>query len=154
MAVLNVLVDRAPGQVWDVLSDGQSYARWVVGTKRIRDVDPRWPEQGSRIRFSVGMGPWTVEDVTTVRLVDRGRRLELEANAGWLGSARISINLLPWGDDHTLVILDEHPLTGPGRRWHTAVADTLLRVRNQRMVRSLARLVHARHAQQGSPAEY
>jgi uncharacterized protein YndB with AHSA1/START domain len=151
MAVLNVLVDRDPGQVWDVLSDGRSYASWVVGTKRICDVDTHWPEEGSRIRFSVGIGRWTIEDVTTVRLVEPGRRLELEANAGWVGSARISITLLPWGDDHTVVILDEHPLTGPGRQWHTAVVDTLLRVRNQRMVRSLAKLVHARHVEQGSP---
>lgn len=145
MAVLNVLVDRDPSQVWDVLSDGRSYAEWVVGTKHIKEADPRWPELGSRIEYSVGVGRWTIEDITTVRLVEPGQRLELEAQAGWLGSARISIVLLPWGEGQTLVILDEHPLTGPGATWHTALVDVVLRIRNQRMVRSLARLVHERH---------
>jgi uncharacterized protein YndB with AHSA1/START domain len=112
VAVLNVLIDRDPKQVWDVLSDGWAYAEWVVGTKDIREVDRDWPAEGSQIHYTVGFGAWTVEDVTTVRLVETGRRLELEANAGWVGSARVSISLLPWGTGQTLVIIDEHPLTG------------------------------------------
>ena|SRR5579875_731581 len=145
MAVLNVLVDRSPAQVWDVLSDGWAYADWVVGTQHIKDVDSRWPEQGSQIRYAVGAGRLTIEDVTTVRLVEPPHRLELEAYAGKMGSARISISLMPWGEDRTLVVLDEHPLTGPGEWWHTAAADVALRFRNRRMVRRLAEVVHARH---------
>lgn len=145
MAVLNVLIDRDPKQVWDVLSDGWAYAEWVVGTKDIRKVDRDWPAEGSQIHYTVGFGRWTAEDVTTVRLVETGRRLELEANAGWVGSARVSISLLPWGTGQTLVIIDEHPLTGPGARMHSAVADVLLGFRNRRMMRSLARVVHQRH---------
>ena len=145
MAVLNVLVDRSPAQVWDVLSDGRAYADWVMGTRHIKDVDPRWPSQGSQIHYAVGAGRFTIEDVTTVRLVEPPHRLELEAHAGKLGSARISISLLPWGEDRTVVILDEHALTGPGRWWHTAAVDVALRFRNQRMVRKLAGIVHARH---------
>jgi hypothetical protein len=145
MAVLNVLVDRDPKQVWSVLSDGWAYAEWVVGTRHIRDVDPDWPAQGTRIHYTVGIGRWTVEDVTTVRLADPERRLELEANAGRLGSARVSIELLPWGEDHTVVIVDEHPLTGPGARWHSPPVELLLNFRNRRMVRLLARLVQNRY---------
>jgi hypothetical protein len=145
MAVLNVLVDRDPKQVWSVLSDGWAYSDWVVGTQHIRDVDPDWPAQGSQIRYVVGVGRWTVEDVTTVRLVDPERRLELEVNAGRLGSARVSIALLPWGEECTVVIIDEHPLTGPGARWHSLVVELLLGFRNRRMVRSLARVVRDRH---------
>jgi hypothetical protein len=51
-----------------------------------------------------------------VRLVEPCRLLELEAHAGRLGSARVSIELLDWGEGRTVVILDEHPLTGPGAR--------------------------------------
>jgi uncharacterized protein YndB with AHSA1/START domain len=141
MAVLNVLVDRGPPQVWQVLSDGRAYADWVVGTRHIRHVDDHWPEPGSQIHYTVGIGRWMIEDVTTVRLVEPGHRLELEAYAGRLGSARISIALLRWGEDRTLVILDEHPLSGPGARWHSLLVDALLRIRNRRMVRSLARVV-------------
>ncbi|MGH3770570.1 MAG: SRPBCC family protein [Pseudonocardiaceae bacterium] len=145
MAVLNVLIDRDSKQVWSVLSDGWSYSEWVVGTQRILHVDADWPASGSRLQYAVGVSRWTVEDVTTVRLVDPERRLELEANAGRLGSARVSIELLPWGENHTLVILDEHPLSGPGARLHSAVVEVLLRFRNQRMVRALARVVRDRH---------
>ena len=128
-----------------MLCDGWAYAEWVVGTQHIRDVDRDWPAEGSQIHYTVGFGRWTVEDVTTVRLVEAGRRLELEANAGWVGSARVSISLLPWGTGQTLVIIDEHPLTGPPARLHTAVADVLLGFRNKRMMRNLAKLVHQRY---------
>jgi len=146
MAVLNVLVDRTSDQVWDVLSDGWTYADWVVGTRHIRDVDPNWPEQGAQISYAVGVGNWMIRDVTTVRHVEFGKRLELEAYAGKMGSARISISLLPWGENRTVLILDEHPLTGPGAWWHTVVTDALLRVRNRRMVRELARVIHERQS--------
>jgi uncharacterized protein YndB with AHSA1/START domain len=146
VAVLNVLVDRGPREVWDVLSDGQAYAEWVMGTRHIRDVDPAWPGLGSKIRYVMGIGPWTFEDITTVRLIEPGQHLELEAHAGPLGTARISIVLLPWGEDRTVVILDEHPLSGPGARWHSVLVEGLLRLRNERMLRSLARVVSKRHS--------
>src|SRR5271166_5387888 len=145
MAVLNVLVDRGPADVWDVLADGSAYGEWVMGARQTSDIDPRWPEVGSALRYTARFGPLTYEDVTTVRLVDPGRHLELEAHAGRLGTARISIELLPWGEDRTVVIMDEHPLTGPGARWHSVAVEALLRFRNERMLRTLARIVHARH---------
>lgn len=146
MAVLNVLVERDTEQVWEVLSDGWTYADWVVGTRHIRDVDPHWPELGAQISYEVGAGRFAIKDVTTVRHVERGHRLELEANAGKAGSARVSISLLPWGGNRTVVIIDEHPLTGPGAWWHTVLTDALLRMRNQRMVRQLARVIHERQS--------
>lgn len=145
MAVLNVLIDRDPKQVWEVLADGRAYAEWVVGTQRIREVDPNWPAEGSRLHYTVGAGRFTAEDITTVRLVETQRRLELEANAGWMGSARVSISLLPWGQDRTLVIIDEHPLTGVGARMHTVLVDFLLGFRNRRMMRALAQVVRERN---------
>ena len=151
MAVLNMLVQRPPDQVWDVLSDGSSYAEWVMGTRDVHEVDPGWPGLGATIRFSFGAGPWTMDDITTVRLVEPRQRLELEAHAGRLGTARISIVLLPWGEDQTVVILDEHPLRGPGARWHSMAVEGLLRFRNERMLRSLAKLVERRHPRTASP---
>ena len=145
MTVLNVLVDRSPGEVWDVLSDGRAYAEWVMGTRHVRDVDPDWPALGSKIHYTLGIGRWTFDDITTVRLAEPGQRLELEAHAGRLGTARVSIVLLPWGERQTVLILDEHPLSGPGARWHSMLVEALLRLRNGRMLRSLARVVHERH---------
>ena len=145
MAVLNMLIEHNPEQVWQVLSDGWAYAEWVTGTRNIRDVDDRWPQPGARIHYTVGAGPWTFDDVTTVRMVEPCRLLELEAHAGRLGTARVSIELLDWGEGRTVVILDEHPLTGPGARWHSVPLDAALRLRNRRMMRSLARVVRERH---------
>lgn len=145
MAVLNVLIERSPEQVWEVLSEGRTYAEWVAGTQHIHHVDDRWPGPGAQIHYTFGVGRWTIDDVTIVRLMEPCRRLELEAHAGRLGTARISIELLAWGEDRTVVIIDEHPLTGPGAWWHSAPLDAALRLRNRRMMRSLARIVTERH---------
>lgn len=40
-------VDAPAEAVWSVLADGWSYANWVVGAARVRDVDPGWPAQGT-----------------------------------------------------------------------------------------------------------
>lgn len=143
--MLNVLIERHPEQVWEVLSDGRAYAEWVAGAQDIRDVDAHWPEPGARIHYTSGIGRWTIDDVTTVRLMEPCRRLELEAYAGRLGTARISIELLSWGESRTVVIIDEHPLTGLGARWHSAPLDAALRLRNRHMMRSLAKVVSERH---------
>ncbi|MGB8960404.1 MAG: SRPBCC family protein [Pseudonocardiaceae bacterium] len=143
MAVLNALIERSPEDVWAVLEDGHTYADWVVGTQEIHEVDEGWPAVGACIHYSVGIGPITFDDVTTVRRVVPPRELELEARAGWLGSARVSFDVRPWGKN-TLVIIDEHPLSGPGKRWHNTVVEVLLRFRNRRMLRKLSDAVKER----------
>jgi hypothetical protein len=143
VAVLNALIERPPDAVWAVLEDGYSYADWVVGTQEIHQVDENWPAVGACIRYAVGVGPFTVGDVTTVRRVVPQRELEMEARAGWLGSARISFDVRPWGEN-TLVIIDEHPLSGPGARWHNTLVEVLLRFRNRRMLSMLSQAVEER----------
>jgi hypothetical protein len=143
VAVLNALIERSPEDVWAVLEDGHSYADWVVGTRKIHEVDEHWPAVGSMIHYSVGIGPITLDDKTTVRRVEPKRELELEAKAGWLGSARIAFELRPWGDN-TLLIIDEHPLSGLGARWHNALVEVLLRARNRHMLRRLTDAVKQR----------
>src|SRR5213078_1040518 len=74
MALRNVLVDAAPQDVWELLSDGRSYAEWVVGTTHIRDVDPQWPAVGSRLAYEARMGPWRVKDESIVRVCEPPQR--------------------------------------------------------------------------------
>lgn len=138
MAKRQQLVKCPPGQVWDVLSDGRRYAQWVVGTQRILHVDPSWPDTGASLRFQVGVGPLHFENRCVVRICEPRRRLELEARADPLGTARIAITLIPWGD-HTLVILDESPLLGLGARMHGPPVELLLHLRNRHMLGNLAR---------------
>jgi uncharacterized protein YndB with AHSA1/START domain len=142
--MVNALVERPPAQVWDVLADGYAYADWVIGTREIRAVDDGWPAVGTSLHYTVGWGPLALRGRTTVRQVEKGRRLGLEADAGPLGSARIVIDLDEWGDG-TVVVLDEHPLRGPAYWLHSAVSETVLLVRGRPMVNQLARLVERRH---------
>jgi uncharacterized protein YndB with AHSA1/START domain len=146
MAIFHVLIDRPPSAVWEVLSDGRAYAEWVAGTSEIREVDEKWPQVGSRIGFVVGVGALTMEDQTIVRMVVPEHRLELEAHAGRLGTARISITILPWGDTQSVVVVDEHPLSGLGERFYNVALDVALRFRNRRMVRTLGKVVENRHS--------
>ncbi|MEU0274379.1 SRPBCC family protein [Streptomyces sp. NPDC006307] len=151
MAVRHRLIRRAPEAVWAVLADGARYADWVVGTDSSRQKDDNWPKVGSEIAYTVRLGPYTAEGDTVVRICDPPRTLELEARSGALGTARIAIELRPWGDE-TLVVLDEHPLRGPGGLLHNTVLDALLQLRHRAMLGRLADLVE-RTATDAGPAE-
>ncbi|MFF9869556.1 SRPBCC family protein [Streptomyces sp. NPDC013953] len=140
MAVRHQLIRRPPEAVWAVLADGSRYADWVVGTDSSRPKDDGWPDVGSTIAYTVRVGPYTAEGDTVVRLCEPLRRLELEARSGALGTARIAIELRPWGDE-TLLIVDEHPLRGPGGLLHNALLDALLQLRHRAMLGRLADLV-------------
>ncbi|HEY1634374.1 MAG TPA: SRPBCC family protein [Acidimicrobiales bacterium] len=143
MAVRNVLIPHEPDAVWSVLADGYSYAEWVVGTKEIHSVDQYWPEVGSSLRFTAGLGRLSITDFTTSRLCVPGDRLELEARALPYGSVRISIEILPWGGE-SVVIIDEHPLRGPTPLLENPLVEFGLTIRNRQMLRKLARAVENR----------
>ena len=79
-----------------------------------------------------------------MRAAEPSRLLGLEADAGLLGTARIVIELSAWGEG-TVVVLDEHPLTGAGSWLHNPVTDVVSLVRQEPMMRRLARLVEERY---------
>ena len=102
--------------------------------------------KGASLHYTVGLGPLQINDCTTVRLVEKGKCLELEAHARPLGSARISIQILPWGED-SVVIMDEHPLRGPSWALENPVVELMMTLRNRSMLRRLVRVVEARARQ-------
>ncbi|MFI0151356.1 SRPBCC family protein [Streptomyces lydicus] len=142
MAVRHQLIKRAPEAVWAILADGSRYAEWVVGTASSRPEDGPWPEVGSTLAYTVRLGPWTLNGRTIVRRCDPPRELELEVDSGSLGTARIAIDVRPWGED-SIVIVDEHPLTGPGGVLHNAALDAFLQLRHRSMLSRLAKLVES-----------
>ncbi|MEU3338829.1 SRPBCC family protein [Streptomyces sp. NPDC002144] len=142
MAVRHRLIKVSPSAVWAVLADGTRYAEWVVGTSASRPVRGQWPAKNAAIRFQVRLGPLRLVNETIVRYCEEDRRLELEAHAGPLGTARIAIELRPWGD-HCLVIVDEHPLQGAGGRLHNVTFEPLIHLRHRAMLGRLARLCEA-----------
>ncbi|MFF5494456.1 SRPBCC family protein [Streptomyces aquilus] len=139
MAVRHRLIRVSPSTVWAVLADGHRYAEWVVGTARSEPVRGQWPRTDAAIRFEVSLGPVRLVNETVVRRCEEGVALELEAHAGVLGTARIAIELRPWGEE-CLVIVDEHPLQGAGGRLHNAGFEALIQLRHRTMLARLARL--------------
>ncbi|MER5766166.1 SRPBCC family protein [Streptomyces sp. NPDC001985] len=140
MAVRHRLIRRPPEAVWAVLADGSRYGEWVVGPDASREDGSDWPRLGATIEYTIRLGPWSGSGKTTVRDVEPPHRIELEADSGRLGTARIAIEVRPWGE-HTLVVVDEHPLRGPGGHLHNAAFDALLQLRHRRMLGRLAEVV-------------
>ncbi|MFD1828431.1 SRPBCC domain-containing protein [Streptomyces desertarenae] len=142
MAVRHVWVNRKPARVWGVLGDAEQYQKWVVGTSETHEAEGQWPEVGTTLRYEIGVGPLTVHGHTVVRICEPPERLELEASAGRLGTARIAIRVSPWGEG-SLITMDEHPLRGAVARVHTAPVDVLLQLRHRLMLARLRDVVEA-----------
>ncbi|MET9508758.1 SRPBCC family protein [Streptomyces flavidovirens] len=140
MAVRHQLIRTSPEAVWEVLADGSRYSDWVVGTSDSRPGKGHWPEVGATIDYTVCVGPWTLTGQTIVRRAAPPHELELEVDSGPLGTARIAIEVRPWGED-ALVILDEHPLRGVGGALHNAALDAVLQLRHRSMLGRLAKVV-------------
>ncbi|MGY6026341.1 SRPBCC family protein [Streptomyces spinosirectus] len=141
MAVRHRLIKVSPQTVWSVLADGSRYAEWVVGTSGSEPVRGQWPQVGSAIGYSVPLGPLRLTNETVVRYCEEGSELGLEAQAGALGTARIAIELRPWGE-HCLVVVDEHPLQGAGASplLHNVGMEALIQIRHRAMLARLARV--------------
>ncbi|MGW6418978.1 SRPBCC family protein [Streptomyces sp. NPDC055055] len=140
MAVRHQLIRRSPRSVWAVLADPTLYGEWVVGPCESTPLDATWPAPGSRLRYTIRLGPWSAEGSTTVRHQEAGKELELEAAFKSLGTARIFLQLRPWGEE-TVVVCDEHPLRGLSSSLHNSVSETVLQLRHRGMLARLARLV-------------
>ncbi|OEV04016.1 hypothetical protein AN219_37520 [Streptomyces nanshensis] len=141
------MILSSPTEVWDLLCDGYRYGEWVTGTRQVLAADPHWPAVGARLRVRVGLGALTLDDTCVVRVCEPRRRLELEAKADPFGAARIAMNLVPWGE-HTLFVLDWHPLRGPGTRMHGLPVNYLVAVRNGMMLTKLARIAVREHGRE------
>ena len=143
MARTTIQVSAPPEAVFAVLSDPFTYAQWVVGCKEIRRVDGDWPEPGATFHHSVGLGPLTVRDTTSVEVCEPGRRLVLRARARPTGVARVEFELAGL-DGGTRVIQTERPIEGPTARLHNPVQDWLIDRRNREGLRRLKQLVERR----------
>jgi uncharacterized protein YndB with AHSA1/START domain len=129
-------------QVWEVLTDGGRYAEWVVGTDHIRDVDDSFPAVGGRLHYTVGRGPLRHDGHTEVLSVDTGKRIELEAHAWPLGTARIVLRLTD-GHPGCTVEIEEHPRRGLASTLNNPVLDLMVKLRNVETLRRLERAAAA-----------
>lgn len=137
-------VATSADRVFAVLADGWLYPLWVVGASHMRDVDPGWPAEGTRIHHSVGPWPLTVQDVTRVVAVEPGRILELDARVWPTGAARVRLTLTPESGNQTRVTMGEVFDRGPARLIPTTFQAALMRPRNIESLRRLADIAEHR----------
>lgn len=140
MSTTSRTIAAQPDDVFAVLSDGWSFATWVVGAARIRAVDPHWPQPGASIQHSVGTWPIMLDDSTSVEEMTPALLLQLRARAWPAGEARVRIELEAVGAE-TLVSITEAPVSGPGLLLPAPVRDVLLDLRNAETLQRLAYLV-------------
>ncbi|MCU1426153.1 MAG: Polyketide cyclase/dehydrase [Actinomycetia bacterium] len=145
MARNDLIIRARPSDVFAVLSDPDSYGEWVVGSKRIRDHDRRWPKPGSRFHHTVGVGPLTVKDNSKVLELERDKRLVLEARVRPFGTATVDLRLKPVRRGKaTKVTMREEARGGRLRRTWNPVFDAATHARNAVALRRLKRMVEAR----------
>jgi uncharacterized protein YndB with AHSA1/START domain len=133
-----IQISASPDTVFDVLDDADAYPRWVVGTRRIRAVDPDWPAEGSRFHHAVGNATAELHDWSRVLERSRPRHLVLEVRFRPTGVARVTIDVQP-NEHGAELTIEEHPTGGPFARLPRVVTEPLLWVRN---AISLQRLRH------------
>jgi len=138
LATVHVDVTASPEAVFDVLDDAEAYACWVVGTRRVRDVDAAWPAVGSRFHHAVGNRAAELHDWSRVCERDRPRRLVLEVRFRPTGIALVTIEVTPTASG-ARITLGESPTSGPAAWLPALVTGPALWARN---FVSLQRLRH------------
>jgi Polyketide cyclase / dehydrase and lipid transport len=137
-------VKCSPAQVFDVLNDGWTYALWVVGASRMRDVDQGWPATGTKLHHSFGVWPLLINDSTEVLEIEPGKRLLLEARGWPIGEAKVEITVEPDGNG-ALISIAEDASSGPARLVPEQIRQPVIDFRNQETLRRLAYVVEGRH---------
>ena len=133
-----------PTEVFDILAEPRTYPEWLVGAKKIRDVDADFPAKGAEFDHTVGAGPVSIDDSTQVLEVHRPDRLKLLVRAGRL-NGEVEVLVLP-SPKGTEVRFRERPVG-----LQVALTPFLrpsLQARNGESLKQLRTLVEAH----GSPA--
>jgi hypothetical protein len=133
------LIRASVEDVFDIITDGWTYAAWVVGASRVRDVEPGFPQPGHSIHHSVGIWPLLLDDTTTVEQYEPLRFLQLRVRAWPTGEGRVEFVATDRGGQCHLVMREE-PVKGPANLIPKAVIDPILRLRNDETLKRLALL--------------
>ena len=129
MARNDITVHADPDAVFDVLDDAYAYPKWVVGARRIRAVDPTWPEVGSRFHHAVGTAAGELHDSSSVIARERPRHLILEVHIRPTGTARVEITVEPVAEG-SRVTMTEGPVGGVLAKVPRWITDPALTLRN------------------------
>lgn len=144
MAINEIHINTPPERVFEVLADYRSYGHWVVGSRRMRGMDPGFPAAGTRFHHQVGVGPLHLNDHTQVLEVDQPRKLILKAKARpFLGTAVVDLTLEP-RDGGTHVTMREDPGDAMTAFVFNPITHLLVRGRNTESLERLKELAESR----------
>jgi hypothetical protein len=138
------LIHASVQDVFAVLTDGWSYASWVVGASRIRDVEAGWPQPGRSIQHSVGVWPLLINDATTVELYEPLRFLRLKVRAWPTGEGIVEFEAND-KDNECHLVMRERTAKGPAALIPAAMIDPVLHLRNAETLQRLALLAEGRN---------
>jgi hypothetical protein len=124
------LIEADVKHVFEVLTDGWSYAAWVVGASKIRDVDPPWPEPGGKIHHSVGAWPLLINDTTSSLEYEPLRRIKLRIRIWPAGHGDVEFVAHETPEGCRLV-MTETAVGGPWSLVPDKLADLFLWPRNR-----------------------
>lgn len=122
-------------ELFDAVTDPETYPRWLVGARKIRAVSPDWPSPNSHFEHTVGFGPIVIADTTSVIDVEPPRMLELLVRARPAVEAVVRFEVEPSPSGCTLRMTE----TPAGiYKLISAMAQPLIRGRNERSLDHLA----------------
>ena len=144
MAFTSREVRASPSEAFAVLTDPETYPRWLVGAQTIRHVDATWPQPGSKFHHVVGFGPLRIADSTEVVDIDNAAMvLELKVRARPLISAIATFRVIGTST-RCVVTLQEEPALRTIGNLVRPVLDPSTHVRNHRSLRRLAEVIELR----------
>lgn len=138
-------MNASPEQVFAVLSEPRSYARWVVGSREVRRADPEWPAVGTAFDHTVGIWPLGLSDHSEVVASQPPRMLKLLVKARPFSRAYVTLQLDGNGGG-TRVSMDEVAADARSRLFFNPLTDPLVRVRNHVSLKRLKALAEGLEA--------
>ena len=133
----------SPEDVWAIIADGWTYAAWVVGASRIREVEADWPAERSRIHHSVGSWPLLLSDETVVTRVEPGHLIRLQARSRPIGEAFVELELVAEGGG-TRIEMREDAVDGPATWIPRSLRQLAIGPRNAETLKRLALIAEGR----------
>jgi hypothetical protein len=144
MARNEIVVGVAPDEMFTLLLDPYAYPKWVVGTRRVREVDRDWPSVGARFHHTVGVGPFSTRDSTRMLASRPPFDLDLEVRFRPLGVACVSVRVSDAGVGGCRIVLTEDPIAGPAEGLRGRAWDAVVHARNALSLWRLRRLAESR----------
>jgi len=139
VATARTFIQASPEDIFNVLSNADSYEHWVVGCQQIRAADRAFPAPGSSFEHRIGIGPLRIRDITSVVESSPPRRLVLRTRAWPLGETVVELRMHGQRGG-TEVEMRQQPAAGPIARLDNPLQQLFTSVRDRECLRRLRKL--------------